>query len=112
MWRFHVRPKGGVWNVLTYPPELRAINLDTDWVYRRLLPMLGRQVGLPILQGWVALRGAAYALAGRTVGLLARGHRPPAPMGEPWPAGLTSLWAVVVLGVCLVLSYLNPLLGP
>ena len=23
-----------------YPPELRSVNLDTDWIYRRLLPRI------------------------------------------------------------------------
>ncbi len=32
------------WLKLTgiYPPELRSVNLDIDWIYRRLLPNLGR----------------------------------------------------------------------
>ncbi len=35
-----------VWLQLTriYPPELRSVNLDADWIYRRLIPGLTRRI--------------------------------------------------------------------
>ena len=32
-----------------YPPEIKSVNLDTDWVYRKGLPMLWRHTVEPVL---------------------------------------------------------------
>ena len=89
-----------------YPPELRAINLDTDWVYRRALPVLwssasgaGERVGRALTA--VAIRARSRLMQG-----LARHHRPPGLLGEPWPTGATVMWAAALLAVYLLAYYL------
>ena len=42
-----------------YPPETMAINLDTDWLYRKFAPRLLR----PVLQGLASTRDRAVAFA-------------------------------------------------
>ncbi len=87
-----------------YPAEIKALNLDTDWVYRRWLPGLVddlRQVG-----------GPAWALfTGKTLGLIkialqviiVAPHGPRGPLSRTWPAGSTAMWAAFILGAYLLL---------
>jgi multicomponent Na+:H+ antiporter subunit D len=89
-----------------YPPELRSVNLDTDAVYRRVLP-----------QGWHALSHSVTRLR-RTLGppLRHRGGnlwsattrplRPDAKLATPWPTHLMVWWAVFLLGTVLLLALL------
>ena len=88
-----------------YPPELRSLNIDSDWLYRRLLPWAVRRID-----------GAAAALAARIRGEWARGldrlivliahqHRPGGVLARTWPTGAATLWILVLLGACLVIYY-------
>ena len=99
---FAVMMRAGV-----YPPELPAINLDFDWVYRRLLPRFVRESGSLLGSTWRVLWGA---IAGTREGArdIARVQFSPPRgfLGEPWTAGATSLWAAVILGLSLLIYYL------
>ena len=88
-----------------YPPELRSLNIDSDWLYRRLLPWAVR-----------CIDGAAAALAARIRGEWARGldrlivliahqHRPGGVLARTWPTGAATLWILVLLGACLLIYY-------
>ena len=89
-----------------YPPELDAINLDFDWVYRKLAPKVVRDVyGLA---GWARARAWQSVLGVRdaVLYLASHLHRPPyGRMGEPWTASATVLWAALLLGVVLLIQY-------
>ncbi|MGE0557733.1 MAG: Na(+)/H(+) antiporter subunit D [Burkholderiales bacterium] len=85
-----------------YPPEIRALNLDFDWTYRRLLPALG--AGLHC--GW---RYAATAVAAASVPVLGgvlrsiRGlHQPSGLLASTWSTGGTALWMMILLLVYLI----------
>lgn len=56
------------WLTLTgiYPPELRSVNLDADWVYRRFVPSLV----LPVLSRASALRSAAVRIGDQGIATL------------------------------------------
>ena len=89
-----------------YPPEMRAINLDADWVYRRLGPWavhgiraLGRPVGA---QMRVAVRRRVYAV----IGGLYRHHGPEGHLARTWPTGSMVLWVAILLAGCLIFYYL------
>ncbi len=89
-----------------YPAEQRSTVLDTDWSYRRLLPEATawtRRVGGG---AWdAALDGVGRGL--RRLGARIRKlHRPPGPLGEPWPTGETALWAALLLAGYLLILYL------
>ncbi len=105
MWKLHASKRPGGWELLKYPPELRAINLDTDWVYRRLLPLLGERVGLPALAAFRFLRDSTYEFGIQTAQKARELGAPAGALGEPWGVGTTARWAVFVLGACLVLAY-------
>ncbi len=88
-----------------YPPELRSVNLDSDWLYRRL--------GLRLLQKMTSLISAGQSSLGRAAtGTLeqlgASVQRQRAPQGllvRSWPTGSMVLWVMVMLLAYLVLYY-------
>ena len=89
-----------------YPPELRSVNLDSDWLYRRALPRLIdagaavfkpfetrlRQIGLRVVYGFI-LRAEKH-------------HGPNGILGRTWSTGGTVLWVAVLLGFYLILYYI------
>ena len=88
-----------------YPPELRSLNIDADWVYRRLLPRTVRRadavaaaIAARVREQWV--RGAD-----RLLFLIAHQHRPGGVLARTWPTGAAALWILVLLGACLVIYY-------
>jgi multicomponent Na+:H+ antiporter subunit D len=89
-----------------YPPELRSVNLDVDWVYRKAFPALVARVE----ENLVRLKGRlqARALGGveRTVRYLRGHHAPPGALGDPWSIGATALWAALLLVAYLAMAYL------
>ncbi len=89
-----------------YPPELPSVNLDADWLYRRLglgavrranrIWAKAEQAGARLVEmSGAALRRAAVQHYG-PAGVLAR----------TWSTGFAALWVVVLLGICLILYYL------
>jgi multicomponent Na+:H+ antiporter subunit D len=89
-----------------YPAEQRAINLDTDWIYRRLLPRIVeicratiktvdqtvRKDTIVVLQDIIA--------AGQTL-LSEQGL-----LGGTWSTRTMTFWATLLFASCLVLYYL------
>ena len=105
LWRFHAHPGGGLLHLFKYPPELPSINLDTDWSYRRAIPWLGQRVGRPLLGTFAFLRDATYEFGEQTAAKARALGSPARPIGEPWPPGLSALWILAVLGLCLLGVY-------
>jgi len=88
-----------------YPPELRAVNLDSDWLYRRLLPATSRRA-LAILQPLdAALRRTVGRLTQSAIAALTRYHAPRGMLARTWPTGSMVLWVAILLGAYL-LAYL------
>lgn len=90
-----------------YPPELKSINLDTDWFYRRL--------GMKVVTGVGALAaslGASFGTLSDNVtsalgSALHRHHGPDGVLGRTWPTGTMAFWTTVMLGAYLMFAYLN-----
>jgi multicomponent Na+:H+ antiporter subunit D len=87
-----------------YPAEVRSLNLDFDWIYRKYLPRAVkdlRDVGGP---AWAKITGGVLGLIKGTLKVLVVGpHGPRGAMSRTWPAGSTALWAAVMLGAYLLL---------
>lgn len=85
-----------------YPPELRSVNLDWDWTYRKLLPAVARSV-----VGW---GDAVYQRLFNTVSVsvrtvvatLYRHHGPHGRLASTWPTGSMVLWVAVLLATLVV----------
>ncbi|MGB5734285.1 MAG: Na(+)/H(+) antiporter subunit D [Thiohalocapsa sp.] len=89
-----------------YPPELKSVNLDVDWLYRRLVPdavhsVLGRLA--PIDR---ELRRRAMATVDWGLRGLARHHGAYSGLGGTWPIGSMVLWVAALLGISLLFYYL------
>jgi len=96
-----------VWLKLSglYPPELRSVNLDSDWIYRRLLP---QATGVVARIG-TGLRDRAVGLAERAVrGALSgvyRHHGPEGVLARSWATGSSVIWVCILLLLCLIVYY-------
>jgi multicomponent Na+:H+ antiporter subunit D len=88
-----------------YPPELRSVILDSDWVYRRALPTLGGAVALRYWRVRDATFGAFHRGRRRLLGEVERASRPWGVLGEPWPTGATAMWAALLLLAYLFVYY-------
>jgi multicomponent Na+:H+ antiporter subunit D len=86
-----------------YPPEIPALNLDSDWLYRRAAPALWRAllvsltrlqygVGRPLLD-WT-MQWASSAL---------RPLRSEGALGLTWPTSTTVWWVALMLGISVLL---------
>ena len=89
-----------------YPAEVRATNLDTDWVYRSALPWMLGGVGKVVAAIDAGLRVAAVAIIS---GIVVQGRKcfhEGGLMGRAWSTNTMAVWATLILGLCLVLYYL------
>ena len=89
-----------------YPAEIPSVNLDFDWFYRRLLPAASARVWTLALRGWEAFNAGAARRVEALIAVLSRHHGPHGLLAATWPSGSMVLWAVLLLGVCLVFYYL------
>ncbi len=89
-----------------YPPELRSVNLDTDWFYRRAAPALIRRGEALVRAAWKAAT-ALIAAAGRgAMALVLAGSGPEGRMATTWPTGFMVQWLAILLAVILLVVYL------
>lgn len=87
------------------PPEIRAVNLDTDWTYRRLFPQIIGAVYAVVSSLWAA-QGAFWARG--INGMIARlyhSHGPEGQIAKVWPTGAMVIWIAILLGVTLIINF-------
>ena len=96
------------WLKLTgvYPPELRSVNLDAEWAYRRLLPRLARDTLGRLAPVRRRLRHLAGTMTYQGLRVLARHHGSHGVLARTWPTGSMVLWVALLLGLSLVLYYI------
>lgn len=88
-----------------YPPERHAVNLDSDWVYRRLAPRLVYGVAGAVAMADrqvrdVAMRGVRTVMRGAT-----RHHGPEGALARTWPVGSMVLWVAILLAAYMVFYF-------
>ncbi len=88
-----------------YPPELRSVNLDSDLVYRRLVPLAARRGEAAVAALYRRMQAAWARGLDRVIFLIAHQHRPGGVLARTWPTGAAALWILVLLGACLVIYY-------
>ena len=86
-----------------YPDEIRAVNLDAEWVYRKAAPAVVRRVGSAIRGADAAVRGAALGGVNRALGGAFRHTGPHGALARSWPTGSMVLWVAVLLAAFLIL---------
>ena len=87
-----------------HPPEIRAINLDTDWVYRRFLPRILGRLSRSIGHIWTSLADHTATWLAGLISLLYRLHGPETGVARVMRSGSMVLWVAVLLGVTLVVN--------
>jgi multicomponent Na+:H+ antiporter subunit D len=87
-----------------YPPELRSVNLDTDWFYRKAGQACLNGVNDWSARLWNGLVSAVYGGAARIDDRLRRLHGPDGTFGRTWPTGTMAFWTTLLLGAFLIIA--------
>jgi len=90
--------------VRLYPPELPSVNIDAEWVYRRLMPHTVRGAIALFAPIDRSMRGLTLGRVERIVGRVYRHYGPEGIMARTWPTGSTVLWVASLLAVYLLLN--------
>jgi len=88
-----------------YPPELKSVNLDAEWLYRRLVPDGAQLVLARLAPVQKRLRTHLRAAARLALRALARHHGLHGVLSRTWPTGSMVLWVAILLVLSLVLYY-------
>ena len=88
-----------------YPPELKSVNLDTDWVYRKFLPQVINAIANRVAAIWSAVLGFWHRRINRLITVLYHSHGPEGRMASVWPTGSMVIWISVLLGATLIVSF-------
>ena len=79
--------------------------LNTDWVYRKALPAVLRQVGRAIEVARQAILGQAQQRLSHLIDMVFHTYGPAGIFARTLPPGMTSLWVAVLLAFTLLLYY-------
>ncbi len=88
-----------------HPPEIRAINLDSDWIYRRLLPSWISAISVAINAIWSKNLGFWTRKVDALIVRLHKSHGPEGRIAQVWPTGSMVLWIAVLLGATLLVNF-------
>ncbi len=96
-----------VWLVQTgrYPAVLPSINLDAEWVYRKLLPHSLKRITHVSGRLHLRMRFGVLRRLGTVLGALFLYHGPQGILARTWSTGSMVLWVVILLGIYLVAYY-------
>ena len=86
-----------------YPPEIRAINIDVEWIYRWLAPRCIKSIGGTVLGVDNRIRASALTIVNNSLGIAAKGHGLKGPMARSASAGSMVMVVVILLALYLIL---------
>ena len=93
-----------LWKI--YPAEIRSVNLDADWLYRRAAVRVARFTGGAVAAVDAAFRGAVVGAVNKGLRGAFRAHGPRGILARTWPAGSMVLWVSIILAAFLLLELL------
>ena len=88
-----------------HPPEIRAVNLDVDWIYRRLIPTLYTAISAKVFRSFLLLETMVNTIIKFIVKGLYRLHGPETGVSRMRGVGEMVMWIAVLLGIALTASY-------
>jgi multicomponent Na+:H+ antiporter subunit D len=90
-----------------YPDEKRSTNLDTDWVYRRMLPAIVGGIGYAVtaIDQWI--RKDALLIIHSVLGNTKKNFNENGVFGRAWSTSAMTFWATLMLAVYLLMYYLQ-----
>lgn len=89
-----------------YPPELRSVNLDSDWFYRVLFASWAQRATDALQQARATCGRMLRSTGGRLYARIHRHHGPQGSLARTWPTGSMALWVTTMLLAWLALYYL------
>lgn len=90
-----------------HPPEIRAINLDTDWSYRRFMPSVIGGVAHVVARIWTVQSEFWRRRIIDVIDRLYHSHGPEGRIARVWPTGSMVLWIAILLGVTLIVNFVS-----
>ena len=90
-----------------YPPELPSVNLDADWLYRRLLANLWFAFSEKVWLTDQKVRQAFLDKLSQLLALVEKYHRPNGILARAQTVGNMALWIAVLLACSLGLSFIG-----
>ncbi len=90
-----------------HPPEIRAINLDTDWTYRRFLPNVIGTIARSMSRIWTLNATFWHRTISVVISRLSNSHGPEGRMAQVWPTGSMVLWIAILLGITLIVNFVS-----
>jgi multicomponent Na+:H+ antiporter subunit D len=88
-----------------YPPEMRLVNLDSDWLYRRAAPALLGVVADGAHALGAGVRRFLWTAVARIESYVRRHHGVDGVLARTWTTGGMALWAAILLAAYLLLYY-------
>lgn len=88
-----------------HPPEVRQINLDFDWTYRKAAPSVIRVLAAFVAHVYAAILTFLTNRVKNTLNRLYRSHGPEGRMARSWPTGAMVLSIALLLGATLLVNF-------
>ena len=88
-----------------HPPEIRAVNLDVDWIYRRFIPKLYNIIYNSVVKVFIFIEAAIISVIQMTIKGLYKLHGPETGVSRMRGVGAMVMWVAILLGVALISSY-------
>lgn len=85
-----------------HPQEVRSVNIDADWLYRKLMPDTASRVYRNSHRIHINYRNSAKASINKAAKFLASSYIGRLQLATSWPTGSMVFWIAVILGVFLV----------
>ena len=88
-----------------HPPEIRAVNLDVDWIYRRFIPKLYNIIYNSVVKVFIFIEAVIISVIQMTIKGLYKLHGPETGVSRMRGVGAMVMWVAILLGVALISSY-------
>jgi multicomponent Na+:H+ antiporter subunit D len=89
-----------------YPPELPGVNIDAEWLYRKVMPGFVRTFLATFGPLDKSIRNAAVGSVKGIIGSISRTHGPGGIMARTWHTGDMAMWVLILLAAYLIFYYL------
>ena len=90
-----------------HPPEIKAINLDTDWTYRKFTPSVLVLAARGLGGVWASLASVFQNLLSGILAMLYQVYGPKGRRAQSSTTGSMVLWIAIFLGITLIVNFVS-----
>jgi multicomponent Na+:H+ antiporter subunit D len=90
-----------------YPPELHGVNIDAEWLYRKLMPDAARYAFNTLKKTGCKTTDAIHSTSNDAVATLKRTPIGRFSLAANWPTGSMVFWIAVILGLFLLADVIH-----